>query len=523
LFQDYSGGAKELLFDGDSITSGEANRMQAAIAQAGLNDAERQGNQILVPRGQRAVYRAAVADANALPADLDTILLDESAEIPWLADGKTRDARMKAAREQALSMMIREMDGVDEAKVFFDYRPAKGFGTDLTTAVVSVRTAPGEELTSSRIKAIRSAVAGATAGLNPKDVAILNARDGSRDDGGSSVSADDFDDPYYQTRTTYELHMKTRIEDLLRYIPGLRVQVTAELDDTLEAQSRAISSSGETQTMREETDTTTITDTQLEDRGRPGPTAQANTRTPPDEAVARNEHKTETNVRDASSFVPTNDETLRRAGLLPKEVRAAISVPSDYIVSIWRQQNPDVAVDEVPPAAQIEGLTDVEVRRLENQVSTLLPRLPENAPYPNVRVTVYQSLEPEAMEEPSMLAKAMFWASSNSGSLIMAGLAVVSLVMLRGVVKSIPAAETNVILTMPGANDMGAGAIAGGESDGGAGGDFAGAARGAGGDKSRPRLRLKKGPSLKDDLTDMVRDDPDAAAAILRTWISTAG
>lgn len=39
----------------------------------------------------------------------------------------------------------------------------------------------------------------------------------------------------------------------------------------------------------------------------------------------------------------------------------------------------------------------------------------------------------------------------------------------------------------------------------------------------RPRLKLKKGSSLKDDLVDIVRDDPDAAADILRSWIGKAG
>jgi flagellar biosynthesis/type III secretory pathway M-ring protein FliF/YscJ len=45
------------------------------------------------------------------------------------------------------------------------------------------------------------------------------------------------------------------------------------------------------------------------------------------------------------------------------------------------------------------------------------------------------------------------------------------------------------------------------------------AATGAG---VRPRLRLKKGPTLKDDLTELVKEDPDGAAAILRTWIGNA-
>jgi hypothetical protein len=36
-------------------------------------------------------------------------------------------------------------------------------------------------------------------------------------------------------------------------------------------------------------------------------------------------------------------------------------------------------------------------------------------------------------------------------------------------------------------------------------------------------LRFKKGKSLKDDLVEIVREDPDAAADILRSWISKAG
>jgi flagellar biosynthesis/type III secretory pathway M-ring protein FliF/YscJ len=39
----------------------------------------------------------------------------------------------------------------------------------------------------------------------------------------------------------------------------------------------------------------------------------------------------------------------------------------------------------------------------------------------------------------------------------------------------------------------------------------------------RPKLRLKRGPSLKEDLSELVKEDPDGAAAILRTWIGNAG
>jgi flagellar M-ring protein FliF len=219
--------------------------------------------------------------------------------------------------------------------------------------------------------------------------------------------------------------------------------------------------------------------------------------------------------------------------LAPKEVRASIAYPSDYLLSVWRERNPDAAPDARPTATEIENMEEEQERQISGLVSPLLPRPPQDSPYPLIKVAMYQSLTPPPVLEPSMADRAWIWASGNSGSLIMAGLAMVSLVMLRGMVKSIPAPETNVVLSMPGAGgeaqagDFGeggdrggesaiAGAVGGGVSGGGGGGRTAG-------DKSRPRLRLKKGPSLKDDLTEMVREDPDAAAAILRTWISNAG
>ena len=44
-------------------------------------------------------------------------------------------------------------------------------------------------------------------------------------------------------------------------------------------------------------------------------------------------------------------------------------------------------------------------------------------------------------------------------------------------------------------------------------------------EKAKPRFkrRLGTGPSLRDELVDMVREDPDAAASILRGWIGNAG
>ena len=529
LFQGYASGSKEFLFNGEMLQPREADAVESSIAQAGLNDAERQGNRILVPRGQKAAYLAAVADGGALPANFDTLLLDESNELSWLTDSKTRDARMKAARERQLSMLVRMMDGVAEAQVLFDIREPTGFERKQITATVSVRPAPGESLTASRQKMIRLAVAKAVAGLDPKDIAILNLADGSQSEGGDELNSDAIDSPYFQAKLAYEQIMKQKVEDVLRHIPGVRIQVTAELDETLASESRIVKNEGDPQAVSLVTDQSEQKTTQVEDRGRPGLTVQGPNGTPPDEAVARNEQSDVKNTSDTQNWIPTHEEVREISGLVPQHVRAAIAIPSDFIVKVWRERTPDADADQVPTSADLGPIENEYEDSIKRVVSTLFPPEVGQDNWPNVQVTVFQSLTPPPVIEPSMMSNAMMWASGNSGSLIMAGLALVSLVMLRSMVKSIPVAETNVILQTSTATGGGEGddELFEGQRGGGSGAaanELAGdePRSGSGAQKrSRPKLKLKKGASLKDDLTDLVRDDPDAAAAILRNWISS--
>jgi flagellar M-ring protein FliF len=520
LFQDYAAGGKEFLFNGEMMQPRDVDAMEAAIAKAKLSDYERQGNRIRVPRGKKSEYMGAIVDGGALPKNFDTLLSDELNSMSIFGDNKTRDARLKDTRERKISMLIRGMDGIAEAQVMYDIREQKGFAPARSTATVFVRPAADEGLTDRRAKMIRKAVAQAVAGLTIDDVAILNLADSTTLDSGGGLDPDAYDDPYFKVKTTFERQMKVKVEDVLRNIPGVRVQVTAELDETLASQTRTIEPKGDVQTVREQTDQTTQSSTQAEDRGRPGLTVQGPTGTPPDQAVAKNEQRTETNIRDADNWVPTTDTALSTAGLIPKHVRAAIAIPSDFLVRVWRERTPDAAADARPTDVDIQNIGNEYESSIKELVTPLFPREPAEDPYPNVQVTVFQSLTPEPVEPPTMLSETLMWASGNSGSLIMAGLALVSLVMLRSMMKSIPVSEMNVVLQTPAA------ALGRGDDDLGAHGEAAGGEGGgltAGGGKSRPKLRIKKGPSLKDDLSEMVRDDPDAAASILRSWISSAG
>lgn len=521
LMKGYGGAADEYLFEGEVLSYSEANNVEAAIAKAGLAKAERDGGRIRVPRGQKAEYLAAVANEGALPANFHEVM-EKALNLGPFVDRETRAQRIKSAREQQLSMMVGNMQGVDFANVLYDVREAPGFGKEHVTATVSVQPEAGESLDARRVKMIRGAVASGIGGLS-EDVTVTNLADGSSYDMSGAPSGEEFDEPYFQTRVAYEQMLRRNIMDFLHDIPGVRVQVSAELDDVLDARTRSTSSSGDAIALRDSNKTEEIKNTKVEDGGRPGLAAQGPNRAAAEQAVAKNESSTITSNTESDNFVPFSEEQLRRSGLVPKHVRAAIAVPSDYLVRVWKQKNPD----KEPADSDLQNAETVVKDKIVNTVTTLFPKETGENPYPNVQVTVFESLKPDPVAAPSVLSRGFVWAGANSGSLIMAGLAVTSLVMLRSMVKSIPPAETRVLI----APRLAEGTAPSSPGAASSGGVYAAASAAEGGvaapakphvEKARPKLKLKKSGSLKDDLADMVREDPDSAAAILKSWISNA-
>jgi flagellar M-ring protein FliF len=428
--------------------------------------------------------------------------------------GETRRARAKAAKQQQLSMMVSEMDGIDEAKVLYDEPKPIGFERPKVTATVSVRPEPGASLEAHQHKMIQEAIAHAISNLDPSNVAVFDQSKGS-EWAASGVTPHSFDDPYYQTKLAYEQKLKGDIENLLHFIqPAAHVQVSAELDPMKVSQIESVRPDGDPAAIRETTETESTSSTQTEDRGQPGLIAQGPNRTGAEQAVAKNEQTTQTDVSDVENFVPHSRETRQELGLTPQSVRASVAIPSEYLMNVWRERTKDAAPDAEPDPGILEKIKTDTTGDIKQAIAQILPKGVAENTLSYVEVTFFQSLTPPPAPEPSVAGEALLWAGNNSGSLIMAGLAIVSLMMLRSMIKSIPAADASLKFKTPVLPDVlpenSSSTTATAEG---------GIKRDANG---RPRLRLKKGPTLKDDLAELVKEDPDAAAAILRNWIGNA-
>ena len=522
LAQHQTAGSDDFLFNGEFLPGSVVDRAEAAIAQAGLTGYERVGNRIKVPRARKPEFMAAVADGGALPANFHQIV-EKALDVSPFASGDTRREKLRAARARQLSMLVSRMAGIEHADVMVDIIKATGLSRKgIATASVSVRPAAGETLDARQVKMIQKAVAGGVAELKPGDVVVTNTGDGSSFGGGSEVSMDSFENEYYRTKLAFEENMQGKIMSLLREVPGVRVQVIAELETALERTSQTMTPEGEAVAIREETQNETDKVSEIDNGGRPGATAQGPLRNKNESpsVTVRNEH-TKDSVQ--SEFLAgQKSEFLREAALVPKNVRASITVPTNYLLSVWRERERMQGNDPDQPlpddiGTRLENLKGPVKDDITNAVVTLLPKELAKNNLSNVEVVYFDSLTPEVVEGPSTATQALGWASKNFNTMTMAVVALVSLLMLRSMVKSIPAAEPAAALSgatlaldtvegSPGQSPAGGGEAGDGEEG-----------------SNRPRLKLKKGDSLKDDLVEIVREDPDAAAAILRSWIGNAG
>ncbi|MCI0333741.1 MAG: hypothetical protein L0228_11030 [Planctomycetes bacterium] len=515
LFRQGTSGPDAYLFGGEPLPDGQLTRVEAAIAQAGLSGYEREGNRIRVPAGQQAAYLAAVADADALPLNFNTILenaLDKGA--PWESAAAQRE-RLKIARQQTLSEIVRAMYWVDDAVVLYDEQEARESGrlavTKRVTASVNVQPVVGESLDPRRSKMLQKLVAHAV-NMKAEDVNITNLGDGGAYGAGGDIPPEVFESEYYQTKVAFEMQKRESIMNLLSDIPGVIVEVNAELDDTAEEVTTTVKPDPKGTLRREMESEEASTQLAAATAGQPGPSANGPGRQPPG-AAPENKNETKSKTSETDNVIGGVNTRALKTGYTLREVWATVTIPSNYIKEVWKSRNPGAT--DTPKPEDLKQLQDNVVTKIEEIVDPLL-RLQANRlqdTYKYVRVVVLDSLPKPVIEPPSTVSKAVAWAGRSWSTLAMLGVAMFSLMVLRGVVKGAPPSEGSsaVAAATPGltlhAEEPRSRAADNAEEPG----------------DDRPRLRLKKGKSVKDDLVDIVREDPDAAADILRSWIGKAG
>lgn len=511
LFKESTSGPDQFLYGGEPLTRQELVDVEHALSAAGLSDYEVHGNMIKVPRTKKHLYLAAIASADAGPKDAGAIIAESLEDISPLDSSVQQQQHYKAALKRELSLIISSMNWVDYASVIYDEKDIRGLRRmTVASATVTVRPKAGEPLDTQRQRTLQKLVSGAFTSMKPEDVVVTNLN-GDGVASNTEVSPDDFTTLYLREQARLEQATKSKVEKLLSYIPGSKVQVKVELDEKLSEESLATQPEGTPVTTYESTMEETNKMSNTDGGAPPGGFAQGPGRGTRDQAPPRtNSSESTISKAEASSKAFERRVATVTSGLVPKSMWASIEIPREHVISIWRKrklaeegEEPELVIPE-----EVKLVENEITNNIKTSVEPLMTELSAGKDdFSQVKVVVYDTVPRGEIEKPSIASQGLYWLGEYGNSLAMMGLAVFSLLMLRSMVRGGSADEPIGAPTLQLNTDQPAGA-AGGDADS--------------DEDSRPKLRLKKPDPVKDDLADMVREDPDAAAAILSNWISNA-
>ncbi|MGA2619067.1 MAG: hypothetical protein ABSF26_15775 [Thermoguttaceae bacterium] len=515
-------GPDDFLFNSEPLSADSIQAAEQAFGKANLSSYAVEGARIRVPRAQRAAYMAALADAKALPQGFGSAM-EKALEKGNVFESKDqRDVRMKAAIQEELSLVIRSMPGIAGASVLIDSEVQPGLNpTKLKTASVAVKPAGATQLDDSRVESIRYLVAGAVAGLRAENVTVADLNSGKISHGDPEHGGLVGENLFAAVTKQHEQILKAKIMEALAYIPNLTVTTTVILNHEKSTRSLSVKNDPKTIPRRVVEQTKSRTrDSGAAGGGRPGaasqvangPTALASAS---GSAKAGHEDEKESQSEQDNSLNTTQEEK-ETVGLTPMSARVSVAIPSSYFESVWRERNPLKAGEEPKPpdTAALALIRDEVSGSVRKHVAPLLPGPAEGSTDTGepVTVTTFQDIKPGEIPTPTLLQKLINWLALNWGTLGMGGLLLASLVVLRSMVRGAPlaaAAPGQAALAMPARTAAGGPAAEEAEPP-----EMVAA--------HRLRRITGSGPSLRDELTELVKEDPDSAANILRTWIGQA-
>ena len=205
--------------------------------------------------------------------------------------------------------------------------------------------------------------------------------------------------------------------------------------------------------------------------------------------------------------------TSKHAPLVPINVAAVIGIPSSYYAQLWptkwRELNPD--------GKEVPNPTADDLKRIEQEVKLTVTEAVEGVlkdvdladdKRKNVKVVTHLVGPPIEFPEVTFSETAIAWLGGHWQTLGMFLLGIFGVVTLRRMVRSGPA-TASAAADVP-ATELG---VASDEPQD--------------DEPETVEARLNQnefgtGPNLRQELTELVKEDPDAAANILRNWLGDA-
>lgn len=522
-------GNYESLLGGISLTNAELDRIETAFGDAQLRDYQREGRQIRIPKGEKDQYLKALSTGNALPKEWGSEKDRAFANGNVFESAEKFSARMQTAEERELANTLKRMPGIEFAAVRYDQQ-RKGFGRQ-TERVCSIQLQgpQNQPIPDATLRRIAEHVSKHFAGLPKSNISVLDL--------GTSNVYNESDDPrsasenpVLAARQQWERYLDGKVASILRAYGAFELMVNVEIDPTLISEEEKLSYDPTAVTVQSNESRKDSENSKPTTGGPPGSDINGIGNKPQAIASADKGHSSTTKESEATERRVAGHGATRKetAGLTPTKVSVTIGIPESYYYDVFAHReslaklaDPKAAADAkstppaVPTAQQLTDMkteTEATIRAAVEGIAMGIRDGDDRKPY--VDVYAFPDLPAPEFPAPSLASGAATWLGQSWSTLALMALALLSLGMMFSWIKSQGETDTDrkfsegFGLEVP---DMGDELeLSEGESGGEVG-------------AKRPRAEFEvSGGEMKEDLSTLIKDNPDAVVNLLKSWIGDA-
>ncbi|MDR0610217.1 MAG: hypothetical protein LBG58_08925 [Planctomycetaceae bacterium] len=524
--------SKEIaLYNGMHFTQEEQRAIEDALAGANLKSHHWVGDQLNVPRTQRAIYAATIHEAKAIDVRGNARKEASLAMNPWFS-AKMIEERKINAIAQDIADEITKMGGVASASVIPSLRKTWDHNIwakkEIFSVSVFVDTVSFKPLEDNTISAIGGAVQAAFGNADLKEIKIIDRRN-NRSYNGAGEELTGGPGDYLRQMTRYQDMFKDKIYNILPHIEGLQVETSVELTKHLSEKLFTVEH-GKPTILTKHILGLDYMKTGYDRFGRPGQIAMmSRPLIDPQQDIAGGAKTTEKkHEEEFSNALQGQEANTEIVPFTPERVLATLWIPHKHVLETWYLQNSKQG--EAPPeptAEELEATRENIRQATQRSVAQLLMPWwkPKSNPDP-LSVVIVDFYHPK--EEPEIVLttwqQVQLWLKQNWQSLSLMGLVFCGLCVLWSITKP-PKPEPIVIVEGSETPLEVIEARVRAEMEAKAAAEAEAAANAEAEQEEEINRTLDSFGSirsLKDEIAELIAENPEAAAAVIRQWIGNA-
>ncbi len=337
-------------------------------------EVEVKDGKVLIPPSERSAAIAQLSQSGALPSDSTLLFNTLMGKQDWRNSASKDRQQYIFALQNELARVISQFRDVRAAKVIIHAPETPGLGraTRAPTASVSIFSQSGAPISQATVDAAARLVAGARAGLEVKNVSVIDGTTGrprKPSDEGDLTSSN-----YLEHQKLVERETREKIEGILAYIPGVIVAVTAQVDITQvnsQIQKNLPKNEG-TISLPKRTETMTLTQSNQSNSAEPGMRSIAAMDVNQAGSSRGTKVEQEETTEEFESAIGTEITNRMDPRGMPTSLVASVNIPEGFVEKLVRAEKGDA--EEDAPVSQDELAARFD--SIKTQITaTVLPHL----------------------------------------------------------------------------------------------------------------------------------------------------